>query len=152
MINRHGITAGAFAKCVDGKCQFDKCADGLVDTNKDIKDGCECTITNGGTEICDQIDNDCNGTADDGFDLDTDVQNCGACNTPCSDLPHASVACTAGKCEYTCEDGFSRLGRPRTHRLPGGKHRGKDVLIPSPWNGTGRECAWSRLTNVAGTT
>ena len=31
-----------------------------------------CDLTNGGIEICDGIDNDCNGTVDDGSGLDTD--------------------------------------------------------------------------------
>jgi hypothetical protein len=91
---------GAFPKCVDGKCEFDKCAEGLVDVNQDLQDGCECTITNGGTEICDDIDNDCNGKKDDGFDLQTDVDNCGDCNTPCPELPHATRSCSKGRCAY----------------------------------------------------
>jgi len=102
---------GAFPKCVDGKCQFDKCADGLVDVNQDLSDGCECTVTNGGTEICDDIDNDCNGTKDDGFDLQTDVNNCGDCNTPCPELPHSAVSCTKGRCGYDCEAGYENLGQ-----------------------------------------
>jgi hypothetical protein len=102
---------GAFTKCVAGACQFDRCAPGLVDANKKPADGCECTTTNGGTELCDQIDNNCDGKTDEGFDLATSVQNCGACNTACPDLPHASVACAAGKCAYTCETGFDNLAQ-----------------------------------------
>jgi hypothetical protein len=103
--------AGAFGKCVNGTCAFEKCADGFVDVNKNSKDGCECTVTNGGTEACDSIDNDCNGKVDDGFDLQTDVNNCGACNTACPELPHSALSCVAGECHYDCEGGYSDLGQ-----------------------------------------
>jgi hypothetical protein len=65
----------------------------------------QCTITNGGVEICDGKDNDCNGKIDDPFtatydgsgnpNYDSDIANCGACGFGCN-LPHAVSACTAG--------------------------------------------------------
>jgi hypothetical protein len=104
-------TPGAFSKCVGGVCQFDTCAPGLVDLNKDPKDGCECTTTAGGVELCDDLDNNCDGRTDETFNLATDVQNCGACNTECPALPQATVACAAKQCVYTCDSGFSNLGQ-----------------------------------------
>lgn len=55
--------------CTKGDCVINACNSGFVDLNKDPKDGCEyvCTPTNGGTEICDGLDNDCDGTPDDGI-------------------------------------------------------------------------------------
>ncbi len=41
-----------------------------------------CVITNGGAELCDGLDNDCNGTTDEGFDLH-DPQHCGTCSNNC---------------------------------------------------------------------
>jgi len=43
------------------------CPPGLMDMNGDPSDGCEygCTVTNGGVEACDGLDNDCDGTTDD---------------------------------------------------------------------------------------
>ncbi len=65
------IPAGAqVAACTDGKCQY-SCLPGFHDLNGDLAlgtagDGCEyeCTITNGGVEICDGVDNNCNGLTD----------------------------------------------------------------------------------------
>jgi len=56
-----------------------------------------CVRTNGGVEICDGLDNDCNGTADDTFNLNTDPLNCGKCGNVCV-TPNATAACVAGAC------------------------------------------------------
>ena len=86
-------------------------------------------------ELCDELDNDCDGASDEDFDLTSDAQNCGACGESCAEgsaccdsgclpiledadncgacgvvceLPHtAVVACTAGECQVTtCDDGW----------------------------------------------
>jgi hypothetical protein len=41
-------------------------------------------FSNGGVEICDEIDNDCDGVVDDGFDTQSSLEHCGACNQPCA--------------------------------------------------------------------
>ena len=66
-----------------------------------------CVKTNGGTEICDGKDNDCNGKVDDvsSLLLQSDIQNCGACNNVCK-VPFATPKCSVGKCEIdTCNTG-----------------------------------------------
>ncbi len=57
------------------------------------------------SEVCDGVDNDCDGTPDDGFDLQTDVDHCGRCDHRC-EADGASVACVDGGCEIaSCDDG-----------------------------------------------
>ncbi|MDB4982957.1 MAG: Tryptophan synthase alpha chain [Myxococcales bacterium] len=57
--------ANAVPACVMGGC-VSACAPGYVDTDRDRANGCECKVSNNGVEICDGLDNDCNGVADDG--------------------------------------------------------------------------------------
>ena len=53
------------------------------------------------TESCDSIDNDCDGTVDDGFDLTSDDLNCGACGVICAQ----GTQCRASHCvEADCDD------------------------------------------------
>jgi Sulfatase-modifying factor enzyme 1/Stigma-specific protein, Stig1/Putative metal-binding motif len=91
-----------FGKCDDSSgtptCEPDGCIPGFEDLDPNSP-GCEyaCTPSNGGTEICDGVDNDCNGTIDDGFgypDYASDANNCGGCGNVCS-LPGAVARCAA---------------------------------------------------------
>ncbi len=43
-------------------------------------------------EACDGIDNDCDGSTDEDYNLNTDPRNCGSCNHVCA-LPHATAGC-----------------------------------------------------------
>jgi sulfatase-modifying factor enzyme 1/putative metal-binding protein len=86
----------ADATCVAGDCQY-TCLTGFFDADKNPVNGCECTITNNGVELCDGVDNDCNGTVDDGFDPMSDLNNCGGCNRPCY-FPFAASSCDNGVC------------------------------------------------------
>jgi hypothetical protein len=72
-----------------------------------------CTPTNP-TEICDGIDNDCNGQIDEGLDF-ADPRQCGSCANNCyTTLLNAdpeSITCTDGVCDGTCAaDYFDRDG------------------------------------------
>ncbi len=60
-------------------------------------------------DLCDSVDNDCDGTADEDFDLDTDVRNCGACDRPCS-FPNGIAGCSGGSCVLVaCVTGYYDL-------------------------------------------
>jgi hypothetical protein len=67
-------------------------------TAVDCNDG-KATINPAASELCDGIDNNCNGTIDEGFHLDTDEQNCGSCGFVC---PAGDLAplCNAGVCRH----------------------------------------------------
>jgi hypothetical protein len=84
----------ADATCVAGQCQY-TCLAGFFDADKNPANGCECQPTNNGVELCDGVDNDCNGMVDDNFDLMSDLNNCGGCNRPCY-FPFAASSCDNG--------------------------------------------------------
>jgi Notch-like protein len=108
---------GTLTQCTTGQCVINGCAAGAVDVNGDIdgpfddSDGCEyeCFVSNGGNEVCDTLDNDCNGATDEGFDLQGDESNCGVCGRVCSFF-HATGTCTTGTCGFVspddCDAGF----------------------------------------------
>ncbi|MGA1842246.1 MAG: PQQ-binding-like beta-propeller repeat protein [bacterium] len=56
-------------------------------------------------EVCDGIDNNDNGQIDEGFDIGTDIKNCGYCGNICL-YPHAEALCNNGNCEMgSCDQG-----------------------------------------------
>jgi Putative metal-binding motif len=62
--------ANATAACLMGGC-VSMCAPDSVDTDRNPANGCECKLSNGGVEICDGLDNDCNGAVDEGVGAQT---------------------------------------------------------------------------------
>ena len=71
--------------CGAGACRTVGCVDGFVDLDVLPANGCEyaCRVTFAGQERCDELDNDCDGWTDEGFDLNNDATNCGACGNRC---------------------------------------------------------------------
>jgi hypothetical protein len=49
-------------------------------------------------ELCDTLDNDCDGATDEDFDMDSDPTRCGDCDTVCV-VPNGQPACVAGVCD-----------------------------------------------------
>jgi formylglycine-generating enzyme required for sulfatase activity len=96
--------ADAGATCQGGQCVMGACNPGFVDVDQDAGDGCEyaCTPTSSSTEICDGLDNDCNGAVDDN---PTDPDLGTACGAPCpgGDLTNCIGTCQAGA--VTCTGG-----------------------------------------------
>jgi formylglycine-generating enzyme required for sulfatase activity len=96
-----------FGACVNGNCMPSGCTPGFVNANNDLSDGCEyqCAPTMDPTEICDGLDNDCNGKIDEGFtatwdasgkpNYDGDINNCGGCAFVCN-LQNAVNICAPG--------------------------------------------------------
>jgi hypothetical protein len=100
------LPAAEASACMHGSCVY-ACIDGYVNLNDDWSDGCECRITHGGQEICDGLDNDCDGQ--------TDGATCTACvsDADCTDLSNCLEGqCSAGTCSVSesadgtaCDDG-----------------------------------------------
>ena len=69
--------------CQAGECNIVKCMAGFENFNGDYEDGCECVIQ---PEICDGLDNDCDGAVDEGEEA-------------CPGLEGCSGNCVEGECE-----------------------------------------------------
>jgi len=111
------IFTGAAAMCVKGQCVMGECTEDRYDLDQDPSNGCEyaCKPSADPTEICDNVDNDCDGVVDNGFDLTTDANNCGICGHVCS-LLHGSSSCSPGAEGPTCvvdscEDGWHDIDK-----------------------------------------
>lgn len=66
----------------------------------------------GGKEnACNSADDDCDGSTDEGYDLQTDVRNCGTCGNDCTGVvPNAIAACVSGACgKLACLPGWVDL-------------------------------------------
>lgn len=104
----HCLITGADAECVKGKCQIEGCLPFRYDLNGKLEDGCEyaCDGDPDAEEQCNLEDDDCDGVKDEGFDTQSDPNNCGACGAVCN-LLHATAKCVAGECKVDqCEPGF----------------------------------------------
>ncbi|HYP89553.1 MAG TPA: MopE-related protein [Polyangiaceae bacterium] len=106
------IFTGAEAMCVKGKCEIGECRDARYDLDGDPNNGCEyaCSPAADDVEVCNYLDDDCDGVVDNGFDLTSDAENCGVCGTACS-LLHADSQCqeksgTPSCVVNGCEDGW----------------------------------------------
>ncbi len=99
--------------CVDSACRVEGCLDGWYDANGDDADGCEyrCVRSNGGGEVCDTLDNDCDGAVDEETDLTSSLDHCGACNNACA-FDNAQPRCVGGRCALgNCNPGWADVNR-----------------------------------------
>ncbi|MFO0683462.1 MAG: MopE-related protein [Sandaracinus sp.] len=109
------LYAHAFGECAGGNCSMGTCSIGYYDQNGDPTDGCEYHCVATGDETCDRRDNDCDGTTDEGFMLDSDPMNCGICGRVCNLAHTTASSCAAGACTIGgCLAGFvDRDGVPQ---------------------------------------
>jgi hypothetical protein len=99
------------AGCIESTCRVGACQAGRYNLDGDFSNGCEYRCTpnpdSEGVEICNGLDDDCDGAVDNGFDLRRDASNCGRCGNVCS-LPGAVSICTEGTCGVaSCEEFLS---------------------------------------------
>ena len=119
-----GFSCDSITRLINGQpididlCQPNSgfCGD-CIDVDRDgygVGSGClstDCddlldTAYQGAPEVCDNVDNNCDGAVDEGFDLTNSLDHCGACNTPCT-APGAEVSCVDGVCAImACPEGF----------------------------------------------
>jgi len=104
--------AHTIPSCAMGRCAVRQCDSGWIDLDMDPANGCEYACTRTGTrEVCDGRDNDCNGLVDEGFDLMSNVANCGRCGNVCV-FSQAEAACVMGVCARgACRAGAIDLDR-----------------------------------------
>jgi len=98
--------------CVDGLCQLVACEAGFVDADGRPQNGCEARCEATGDDVCNERDDDCDGQVDEGFNKQSDVDNCGGCgqldDAYLCRLPNADPQCLDGACLIgRCRPGFS---------------------------------------------
>jgi hypothetical protein len=77
--------------------------------------GGTCTPGIPTSELCNGIDDDCDGAVDNGIDLTTDMNNCGACGAVCMNAPFATARCQSGVCTLRCFAGAGDCDDSRTN-------------------------------------
>lgn len=70
-------------------------SDACLDCNDD-----DSSVFPGAEETCNGVDDDCDGEVDEGFNLSTDNNNCGACGAVCTgnNNTFCTYSCSAGTC------------------------------------------------------
>lgn len=117
------IHPGAVEVCdgVDNNCDGQVDESCLVCTDADFdgffaQEGCgtlvDCDdftrpINPAAAELCDGIDNDCDGSVDEDFGVDTDPNQCGSCLNVCSNNHIVTPTCSGGICDGACDPGWA---------------------------------------------
>ncbi len=97
--------------CVESACVVVECEPGFWDIDGRFSNGCEYACTpneeSGGVEICNTIDDDCDGQIDEDFDLSSDPLNCRSCGRVCAS-EGGEAACVEGECTIgICTEPFA---------------------------------------------
>lgn len=80
-----------------------------------VDNDCDGFVDNTGKqETCNGLDDDCNGLADDGFDLRTNSNHCGECNKVCPGTQFCKASMCTVRLENSCFDNFDDDGNGLT--------------------------------------
>lgn len=94
---------GSCADCLD--LDGDGFGVGVACAGADCDDD-DDTAHEGADEVCNGEDDDCDGAVDEGYDLSTDSEHCGACGAAC-DPAMGTGACAGGACTIeACDEGW----------------------------------------------
>jgi hypothetical protein len=81
-------------------------------------------------------DEDCDGVANEGFNLDTDIFNCGECGNVCV-VDHAFPACVDGECEVgSCQTGYNDVDP----NVPGCEYECPEAVNDEKCDGVDNDC------------
>ncbi len=104
-------TGYCIANCgADGSAEADAALpDAGFDAGIAMVDAAGCVPMDGATELCNELDDDCDSRVDEDFDFASDLLNCGECGLQCR-FENADAICMDGACVVTgCLDGFADL-------------------------------------------
>ena len=96
------INAGV--QCAGGQCSMGPCLPGFVDLDGDPATGCEyaCLPSNDGVELCDALDNDCDGATDEEM-----IRECGVDEGACARGTETCAGGQWGACVGAIDDAFA---------------------------------------------
>jgi hypothetical protein len=123
----------ASATCAGSGCAIASCNAGYADCDQSATNGCETDLSQ--STHCGTCNSQCGSAAPDctpsagGFtcatgcsagaptlcgtqcvELQTSLDNCGACGTACPAAPNGQTSCTAGHCGFSCQADFHACG------------------------------------------
>jgi hypothetical protein len=116
-----GVCRGATPVCASGSwtCNYPESYEDVVEVSCDgIDNNCDGTTDEGvrnacgvcgppAVELCNGLDDDCNGQTDETFDLLSDLSHCGRCGNLCV-VTNAQARCAGGNCAIAeCDDGWN---------------------------------------------
>ena len=132
------------AACGTGQCTFSQCDPGWGDCNDDasklsLGDGCETDLNTDQTHCgacanackdptpncsggkcsdiaCPAGEANCDGVSSNMCEVDLHtLQNCGACGAACAAVANASLSCSTGACQATCNAGYGNCDNAQSN-------------------------------------
>jgi Notch-like protein len=159
----------AGATCSNSNCQLGACNPNFYNLNNIASDGCEygCILSNGGVEVCDSLDNDCDGTVNDGnpgggVSCGTNTGECSTGTTQCvggqitcpNDIEPVAESCNNldDDCNNVVDNGFDKMNDVRYCNSCAGCNLDHAVAGCSMGSCTVAGClaGWVNLNNLPG--